>query len=45
MHTHTIETRKVIEAEFHDRLRDPALRDNPELHAKLTANKKCPSVR
>lgn len=40
MHTHTIETRKVIEAEFHDRLRDPALRDNPELHAKLTANKK-----
>jgi len=36
----TIEERKLIEAEFHDKLRDPALRDNPELHAKLTSNKK-----
>ena len=36
----TIEERKLIEAEFHDKLRDPALRENPELHAKLTANKK-----
>src|SRR5579864_6253212 len=36
----TIEDRKVIEAAFHDKLRDPALRDDPELHAHLTANKK-----
>jgi len=36
----TLEERKVIEAEFHDRLRDPALQENPELHAKLTSNKK-----
>jgi SAM-dependent methyltransferase len=35
-----IEDRKLLEAQFHDRLRDPALRDDPELHAKLTANKK-----
>jgi ubiquinone/menaquinone biosynthesis C-methylase UbiE len=34
------EERKIAEAEFHDKLRDPSLRDNPELHAKLTANKK-----
>lgn len=37
---HTMEERKVIEAEFHDKLRDSALRGNLELHAKLTANKK-----
>jgi ubiquinone/menaquinone biosynthesis C-methylase UbiE len=37
---HAIAHRKVIEAEFHDKLRDPALRDNPELYAKLTSNKK-----
>jgi SAM-dependent methyltransferase len=41
---HTIEDRKIIEAEFHDKLRDPALRDRPELHAKLTANKKWYSI-
>jgi len=36
----TVEERKVIEAEFHDKLRDPALLDDPELYAKLTSNKK-----
>lgn len=36
----TIEERKVIEAQFHDKLRDPALLENPELHARLTSNKK-----
>ncbi len=36
----TTEERKVIEAEFHDKLRDPALRENTELYAKLTSNKK-----
>lgn len=36
----TIEERKVLEAEFHDRLRDPALRNDPELYSKLTSNKK-----
>ena len=36
----TIEERKVLEAQFHDKLRDPALLNDPELHAKLTANKK-----
>ena len=41
---HAIEERKVIEAEFHDKLRDPALRENPELYAKLTSNKKWYSV-
>lgn len=40
----TTEQRKVIETEFHDKLRDPALRDNPELHAKLTSNKKWYSI-
>jgi len=34
------EQRKVEEARFHDTLRDPGLRDNPELYAKLTANMK-----
>ncbi len=38
------EERKVLEAQFHDRLRDPALQQNPELHAKLTANRKWYSV-
>ena len=38
------EARKVLEAEFHDLLRDPALRENPELFAKLTSNKKWYSV-
>jgi len=32
--------RKVIEAEFHDKLRNPALQDDLELYAKLTSNKK-----
>ena len=36
----TIEERKVLEAEFHDRLRDPALRQDPKLFARLTSNKK-----
>jgi len=36
----TLEERKVTEAEFHDKLRDPALRENPGLYAKLTSNKK-----
>lgn len=40
----TLEQRKLIEAEFHDVLRDPALRENPELYAKLTSNKKWYSV-
>lgn len=40
----TLEERKIIEAEFHDRLRDPALAENPELHAKLTSNKKWYSI-
>ncbi len=34
------EQRKLIEAEFHDVLRDPSLQDNPELYAKLTSNRK-----
>lgn len=34
------EERKIAEAQFHDKLRDPSLRENPELYAKLTANKK-----
>lgn len=40
----TIEERKLIEAEFHDKLRDPALHDNPELYAKLTSNRKWYSI-
>jgi 2-polyprenyl-3-methyl-5-hydroxy-6-metoxy-1,4-benzoquinol methylase len=40
----TMEERKVIEAEFHDKLRDPALLDDPELYAKLTSNKKWYSI-
>src|SRR5262245_3724636 len=40
----TREERKVAEAEFHDRLRDPALRENPELYRKLTSNKKWYSI-
>jgi|SRR6185437_12188669 len=39
-----IEERKVLEAEFHDKLRDPSLAENPELFAKLTANRKWYSV-
>jgi SAM-dependent methyltransferase len=39
-----MEERKVLEAEFHDLLRDPALQENPELFAKLTSNKKWYSV-
>jgi len=38
------EERKISEAEFHDRLRDPGLRENPELYAKLTSNKKWYSI-
>ncbi|SRR5216684_4741491 len=38
------EERKVIEAEFHDKLRDPALLDDPELYGRLTSNKKWYSV-
>lgn len=37
---HSITDRKALEAEFHDKLRDPSLRENPELYAKLTSNKK-----
>lgn len=40
----TIEQRKLIEAEFHDKLRDPALLDDPELYAKLTSNRKWYSI-
>jgi SAM-dependent methyltransferase len=36
----TTEQRKVFEAEFHDKLRDPALRNDPDLQARLTSNKK-----
>jgi len=38
------EQRKIAEAEFHDRLRDPGLRDNPELYAELTSNRKWYSI-
>lgn len=38
------EPRKLLEAQFHDRLRDPALRDDPKLHARLTSNKKLYSI-
>jgi ubiquinone/menaquinone biosynthesis C-methylase UbiE len=37
---HTIEDRKIIEAEFHDKLRDPTLRNDPDSYARLTSNKK-----
>ena len=40
----TLEERKVIEAQFHDRLRDPALAENPELRARLTSNRKWYSI-
>lgn len=40
----TIEQRKAEEAAFHDMLRDPALRENPRLYAKLTSNKKWYSI-
>jgi SAM-dependent methyltransferase len=40
----TLEQRKLVEAEFHDLLRNPALQENPELYAKLTSNKKWYSV-
>ncbi len=40
----TMEERKVIEAEFHDRLRDPALREDAQLYAKLTSNTKWYSI-
>jgi len=39
-----VEERKVLEAKFHDRLRNPVLQENPELYAKLTANYKWYSV-
>jgi ubiquinone/menaquinone biosynthesis C-methylase UbiE len=39
-----IEQRKLVEAEFHDLLRNPALREDPGLYAKLTSNKKWYSV-
>ena len=35
----TAEERKLFEAELPDELRDPALMDDPELHAKLTTHK------
>src|SRR5262249_49182785 len=38
------EERKIAEAEFHDKLRDPVLRENPELFAKLTSNRKWYSI-
>ena len=44
MNSVQLEQRKVIEAEFHDKLRDPELRNNPDLHARLTSNKKWYSV-
>jgi ubiquinone/menaquinone biosynthesis C-methylase UbiE len=40
----SIEGRKLVEAQFHDKLRDPALREDPEQCAKLTSNKKWYSV-
>ncbi len=39
-----IEERKLAEAEFHNRLRDPALLKDPELYAKLTSNRKWYSI-
>ena len=36
----TAEERKLFEAELPDELRDPALLDDPERHAKLTAHRK-----
>jgi 2-polyprenyl-3-methyl-5-hydroxy-6-metoxy-1,4-benzoquinol methylase len=39
-----LEQRKIVEAEFHDLLRDPALQEKPELYAKLTSNRKWYSV-
>jgi SAM-dependent methyltransferase len=32
-----MEERKIIEAQFHDMLRDPALRQNPKLYSRLAA--------
>ncbi len=40
----TLEERKAIEAQFHDRLREPDLIQDPQLNARLTANKKWYSV-
>lgn len=36
----TSEQRKIAEAEFHDKLRDPALAEDHELYGRLTSNKK-----
>jgi SAM-dependent methyltransferase len=36
--------RKILEAQFHDKLRDPALRQDSELVARLTSNKKWYSI-
>jgi 2-polyprenyl-3-methyl-5-hydroxy-6-metoxy-1,4-benzoquinol methylase len=40
----TLEARKAIEAQFHDKLRDAALHDDPDLLARLTSNKKWYSI-
>ncbi len=39
-----LEQRKAAEAEFHDRLRDPALGNDRELYNRLTSNKKWYSI-
>jgi SAM-dependent methyltransferase len=44
MPSSTIDARKLVEAEFHDRLRDPELGQDPELFARLTSNRKWYSV-
>lgn len=44
MNSLAVEERKMIEAEFHDRLRDPALRQDAAEYARLTSNKKWYSV-
>ncbi len=39
-----LEQRKAAEAEFHDRLRDPALLQDAQVYVKLTSNKKWYSI-
>lgn len=39
-----IEQRKALEMEFHDKLRDPCLQEDPDLYARLTSNKKWYSI-
>lgn len=40
----TTEVRKLEEAQFHDKLRDPSLCNDPELYDKLTSNRKWYSI-